>query len=83
MKHVGYLGIAMAATTSYCIQLIEPYNCKIKSKETTHTGLIEFYTNLNAALDEELNMTSFSFDTVPSVPFEANNISDVIKQTYT
>ena len=45
--------------------------------------MIEFYTNLNAALDEELDMTFFSFDTVPSFPFEAKNISYVIKHTYT
>ena len=55
----------------------------MKNKETTHNSLIEFYSNLNAALDEELDMTFFSFDTVPSFPFEAKNISDVIKHTYT
>ena len=83
MQHFSYLQIAMAAVASYGIQLIEPYNCKIKNKETTHTSLIEFYTNLNAALDKELDMTFFSFDTVPSFPFEAKNISYVIKHTYT
>ena len=81
MQHVTYLQIAMTVVAAYGIHLIEPYNSKIKHKETTHTILIEFYKNLNEAFNNELGPEFFTF-TTPHFPFREEVLQGVIKHTY-
>ena len=81
MEKVGYLKLSLVCLAAYGIQLVEPFNSTIKNKVTTHSALVQFFSDLSGALLVPFDSSFFDF-MKPALPFTTKLLSDVVNHTY-
>jgi hypothetical protein len=81
MQNVEVLQLEFTILASFGLQLIEPFHLFIKSKNTCHSNLYNFYESLDQSLSTPIKEDFFDFEK-PQFPFDEQLFKNVIKHSY-
>ena len=81
MQDVNILKLEFVRLASFGLHLVEPFHILIKSKDTTHSFLYDFYKSLDDSFIKPIKEVFFGF-VQPHFPFEKSLFDNVMKHSY-